>query len=255
MESTQAATVDQVKAAIDAMPASKATAPNMPVDTLIAEARGTHAVAVVDLPVLTSKGLDAAYVEVLPLRINALSEIEGEWQRSWGVREEFEKQWAAIKPEFIQKRDDMLHHMRFAYRRDANLLSKVSRFAKGNSIADTVQDYMNISKLVEENGEPIAAIGVDLAVVDEFKQMSVDIGELHARATQQRAESNRDIVRRDKAVAYLKEALDEVRAYGRYAFHNDRKHANAYGSEYHRKAAAEGNSEAEAIVEAVGAAA
>ena len=74
-------------------------------------------------------------------------------------------------------------------------------------------------------------------------------------ARKQRDESDRQIARRNKAVAFLKEALDETRAHGRYVFHDDRKHALVYGSEYHRRAAADGESEAEAIVEAVAAAA
>ncbi|WP_320017918.1 hypothetical protein [Labilibaculum manganireducens] len=40
---------------------------------------------------------------------------------------------------------------------------------------------------------------------------------------------------RDRACTYLKQLVDEIRAYGKYAFWNDKEKQKRYSSEYQRK--------------------
>ena len=50
-----------------------------------------------------------------------------------------------------------------------------------------------------------------------------------------RADNNGSKKMRDKAYTYLKEAVDEIRAGGKYVFWKNEKRLKGYRSEYHRR--------------------
>lgn len=219
-------------AIIEAIPDEKMKSPNMPVDAFLQEAENLYQWCLPDKDKLTAAGLDWILVEDLPVRAGAAREGESIWVRERFTRKEAEKEWKVKSPTAYDLRDTLLHHFRFAFRKDADLLTRVSQIADGGGHADMIQDLNDLSVLGTDRTDLLEAISFDAALLDAAAATADEMAAILSLTTVGRADNSRERITRDKAVTYLKEAVDEIRNCGQYVFWRNEERFKGYVSHY-----------------------
>ena len=208
---------------------------NIPVDVYIQEAENLYHWALKDKEDLTNRGLQWNYVEELPIRAGALREAESLWITKRFTKEEAGKLWKEKSPGAYELRNELLHDLRFAYRNNAELSSRVSAIAEGTGHADMLQDLNDLSVLGKNNQEPLNSIKMNLALLDEAAKTADELSSILASATGGEEVFTKAKKIRDKAYTYLKKAVDEVNDYGQFVFYHDDNRLKGYSSAYLRR--------------------
>ncbi|MFV0267234.1 MAG: hypothetical protein ACK5HT_08865 [Draconibacterium sp.] len=138
-------------------------------------------------------------------------------------------------PDAYTLRDDLMASLRFAYRKDEALLSRVSAITEGSGHADMIQDLNDIAVLGGAYPDPLTAIGFDLDQLDVAATRADELADLLAEANGDKADPNQSKLIRDKAYTHLKALVDEIREAGKYVFRNDTRRFKGYVSDYWRK--------------------
>ncbi len=208
---------------IKAIPEDKIISPRtIPVDVYIQESENVYHWCQQDKETLVATGLDWSLVEDIPVRSGALGEAESIWVMERFGQEEAQRKWKQDAPPAYNLRNLILHHFRYAFRKDDALLGRVNAIADGSGHADMIQDLNDLSVLGKANPEPLAKITFDMTLLDQAAQISSDLTTLWAMATGDRMEYSESKKIRDQAYTHLKEAVDELRDCGQYVFwHND----------------------------------
>ncbi len=222
-------------ATIQAIPTDQLKKMSIPLDVYLQEAENLYHWCQDDKAGLTNAGLDWTLVDDLPIRAGACREAQSLWFKERFTKADAEKAWKELSPAAYDLRDDILHAMRFAYRKDDNLLKRVSEITEGSGHADMIQDLNDVAILGKENSEPLTAISFDLTLLDSAANTANEMGELYARATTDRADSSDDLLIRDQAYAHVKEAVDEIRECGQYVFWKNEARLKGYSSAYRRR--------------------
>jgi len=181
----------------------------------------------------------------LPPRAGACREAQSIWNKDYRSQQEAQKQWAEQSPlayEFVM---DLLQTMRFGYRKDPALLSRVSAITEGSGHADMIQDLNDIAVLGRENPDPLTAIGFDLDQLDLAATRADELADLLAEANGDKADQNESKVIRDRAYTHLKKLVDEIREAGKYVFRKDKNRYKGYISQYRRSHRSSGTNETE----------
>lgn len=220
---------------IKAIPVDQLKKMSIPLDAYLQEAENLYQWCQGDQAELTGAGLDWTLVQDLAVRAGACREAQSLWFKDRFTKEEAEKLWQEKSPAAYDLRDEILHAMRFAYRKRPDLLNRVSAITEGSGHADMIQDLNDASILGKENSEPLAAIGFDLTLLDTAATIAAELGELYARATTDRADNSETRIIRDQAYTHLKEAVDEIFVCGQYVFHKNPDRLKGYHSAYLRK--------------------
>jgi hypothetical protein len=209
---------------------------HVPIDVYIQEADTLYVRARKDKEALTGVGLSWELVEDLPIRTRALVEAEAQWN-VWkdsgrGAEKEWEKQSAVA----YELRNRLLEVFRFAFRKRPDLLAVVRDAVKGQSHAAMIQGIYDLSSLGRKNSKLLEAVGFDMSLLDEAAETSEKLASLLAEAVTSREGYSSAKKIRDQAYTHLKEAVDEIREYGRYVFRSDRNRFIGYRSNHiHRK--------------------
>jgi len=116
-----------------------------------------------------------------------------------------------------------------------DLLSKAQKIAEGSGHADMIQDLSDLSVLGKANTEPLKNINLDLELLDKAAVLSEDMASLLAKANGQKLGDNNLKIMRDKAYTYMKQAVDEIRRNGKYAFWRTPEREKGYVSKYYRQ--------------------
>lgn len=236
-------------AIIEAIADDQMKSPNIPVDVYLQEAENLYQWCLQDKEMLIAAGLNWSFVEELPVRAGAAREAESRWVRKRFTRQEAEKQWREKSPAAYDLRDTILHHFRFAFRKEADLLNRVSQIADGGGHADMIQDLNDLSVLGKEHIDLLQAISFDVTLLDIAANTADEMASLLSLATTERADDSAERIVRDKAYTYLKEAVEEIRACGQYVFWRDKERAKGYGSHYRRRNRSSRSASSEASVE------
>ena len=229
---------------IQAIPEDQVKSPAMPVDHYLQEAENLHSWSQKDKDDLIANGLDWRFAEELPVRTGALRQAQSIWFKERYGHEKAQRVWNEKSPAAYELRDSLLHSMRYAYRKQPELLQRVSEIADGNGHVDMIQDLNDIAVLGKANPEPLTAINKDLAELDRAAQTANEMAELMGDVSGERKSSRAARVIRDKAYTYLKEAVDEVRACGQYVFWKNESRLKGYASEYTHRHRGKGKDEA-----------
>jgi hypothetical protein len=219
-------------AIIEAIPDDQMKSPNMPVDHYIQEAENLYQWCLPDKEKLTAASLDWIFVEDLPVRAGAAREAQSNWFIERFTRKEAEKEWNEKSPAAYDLRDTLLHHFRFAFRKDAGLLNRVSQIADGGGHADMIQDLNDLSLLGKDHTDMLEAISFDAALLDAAAATADEMAAILSLTTADRADNSRERITRDKAVTYLREAVDEIRNCGQYVFWRNEERFKGYVSHY-----------------------
>jgi hypothetical protein len=218
-----------------AIPGEQVHEPTLPVDVFLQEAENLHHWSLDDAEALKVVGITMAMIKDLPVRAGACREAQSIWNKDYRSRQEAQKEWGKLAPEAYDFRNDLLTSLRFAYRKDHALLSRVHTISDGNGHADMIQDLNDIAVLGRENPDLLMAIGFDLVHLDVAATRADELADLLAEANGDKADPNNSKIIRDKACTHLKELVDEIREAGKYVFRKDSNRLKGYSSEYWRK--------------------
>ncbi len=217
---------------ITAIPSAEVLTPNMPIDVFVQEAENLYHWCIDDQPALTRVGLDWNLVISLPARAGACREAQSLWNKERNTRQEAEQAWKEQAPAAFDLRDQLLHDFRFAFRKSEGLLKRVDEIAQGNTNSDMVQDLNDLAALGKANAALLAPINFDVTKLDLAADLSDRMGDLLGAANGERKEVSEAMVVRDKAYTYLKQAVDEIRECGKFAFWRNPDRLKGYNSDY-----------------------
>lgn len=230
----------------NAIPKEEVKAPNLPVETAISEALKLNENATQDKDQLTATDIDTVLIDELETRALGCKHAQILWDEVFRDKSDAEEEWKLIAPKAYDLKDILLHYCRFAYRNNKELKDRVDRIAEGNGHDDLVMDLANLANLGKGNPEPLLANSVDMTLFDQAESMSTQCGDLLAKvhgAKTSNDASAKDM--RDRAYTCLKEAVDAVRAAGRFVFWRNDERVELYGSEYFRELRAKSRKEEE----------
>jgi hypothetical protein len=174
-------------------------------------------------------------VEELPQRIGACRYIQSQWQKDYLTQEEAQKEWKLQSPAAYDLRDELVHHFLHAFHTIPDLLSKTQKIAEGSGHSDMIQDLSDLSLLGKANSEPLKNINLDMTLLDKAAVLSDDMASLLAKANGQKLGDNNLKITRDKAYTYMKQAVDEIRRNGKYAFWRTPEREKGYVSKYYKQ--------------------
>ncbi|TAJ12143.1 hypothetical protein DMA11_13880 [Marinilabiliaceae bacterium JC017] len=207
----------------------------MPIGIFTQEAEDLYHWALKDKVELTAAGLPEAMLEAIPVLCGATREAQSIWAEDLKTRQAAEQEWAEKSPEAFDFKDQLVHGFRYAYRNNPVILTNVATIAEGESSADMIQDLNDLAVLGRKNPEPLLAIGVDDAQLEQAAVLSDQMADLRARANGEKFDANQNKVIRDKMYTLLKRAVDEVRDCGKYVFWRDKDRLKGYVSRYNQQ--------------------
>ena len=132
-------------------------------------------------------------------------------------------------------RDQLLHDFRFAFRKQSDLLGRISEISDGSGDADMIQDLNDLAVLGKTNPEPLTLINFDVTKLDTAATMADEMAVILAAANGDKQKDSESKTIRDKAYTYLKVVLDEVRETGKYVFWKNQDRYIGYTSQYWKK--------------------
>ena len=214
------------------MKPSDVLTPNIPIDVFVQEAENLYHWCLDDQDALTKVGLDWNLVTTLPVCAGACREAQSLWNKERNTRQEAEQVWKEQAPAAFDLRDQLLHDLRFAFRKSEGLLKRVDEIAQGDTNSDMVQDLNDLATLGKANTGLLTPINFDLMMLDLAAEVSDRMGDLLGATNGERKEVSEAMQIRDKAYTYLKQAVDEIRECGKFAFWRTPDRLKGYNSDY-----------------------
>lgn len=218
-----------------AMKPEEVKTPAIPVEVYVQEALDLKVWAADDKAQLMAAGLSEAQIDSLALRSEACREAQSQWAKVFKSAEMAEQEWAADGAAGYQLRDRMLQAFRYAFRKSPELLSRVALIAEGSTNDDMIQDLSDLAVLGKANLPLLQAIRLPATLLDEAEKNAARLGELLAGARAAQAATPDQLDLRNRSYTFLKEAVDEVRACGKYVFASNEHRLKGYRSEFVRK--------------------
>jgi hypothetical protein len=215
-----------------AMKPAEALTPSVPIDVFVQEAENLYHWCLDDRDALTRAGLDWNLATTLPVRAGACREAQSLWIKERNTRQEAEQAWKEQAPAAFDLRDQLLHTYRFAFRKSDGLIARVDEIALGDTNSDMVQDLNDLAVLGRSNGNLLGATGFDFSLIDQAAALSDHMGDLLGATNGERKEDSEAMLIRDKAYTYLKQAVDEIRECGKFAFWRTPERLKGYVSDY-----------------------
>lgn len=206
--------------------------PNIPIDVFVQEAENLYHWCLDDQNTLVRVGLDWNLVTSLPLRAGACREAQSLWTKERNTRQDAEQAWKLEAPAAFGLRDQLVHDFRFAFRKSDGLLARVDEIALGDTNSDMVQDLNDLATLGRANGELLGVISFDFSLIDKAAGLADRMGDLLGATNGERKEVSEAMQIRDKAYTYLKQAVDEIRECGKFAFWRNPDRLKGYTSDY-----------------------
>ena len=217
---------------ISAINSPEVIEPKIPVEVFVQEAGNLYHWCIDDQEELAKVGLDWDLVLSLPARAGACREAQSLWTKERNSRKQVETDWQNLAQEASGLRDQLVHAYRFAFRKYGGLQAQVDEIAQGNTYSDMVQDLNDLAVLGRSNTELLATIHFDLELLDRAADISARVGDLLGAANRERKKDSETRLIRNKAYTYLKQAVDEIRECGKYAFRNTPDRLKGYHSDY-----------------------
>ncbi|MCP5049740.1 MAG: hypothetical protein GY940_21405 [bacterium] len=221
---------------ISAIETDHVTLPHhIPMDTYIQEADALYYWSREDREALTGAGLSGDLLEDLPVRSGALREAELLWYVRKNTGKEAARKWGEEGPKAHRLRQELITAFRFAFRKHPRLLEGVKHTAKGKGHPTMIQSLNDLSGFGKKNKPLLEAVGFDMTLLDKAAQTSKEMTPLLAESSVLREQYDKAKKIRDQAYTHLKEAVDEIREYGRFVFRENKERRIGYRSHYLRK--------------------
>ncbi|MBN2716672.1 MAG: hypothetical protein JXX14_12530 [Deltaproteobacteria bacterium] len=224
---TDAIVYDQMMQEITSIPPHKTLSPSMPMDAYIQEALLLHHWTQADHDALLKAGLSETLLVDLPYRANAAREAQTIWRNFLEGQSEAQQRWRIETAEAYELRDELIHVMKYAYREEANAMSKLMQICDYDKNFDLVSDLHELASLGRENLSPLRNVGFNLARLEQAAVLSHGMRQLMDAAA-----GTDTLVKtvRDQAYTYLKEAVDAIRECGLCVFWQNPERRKGYES-------------------------
>ncbi|WP_109438597.1 hypothetical protein [Aquimarina sp. AU119] len=214
---------------LEALSLEEVKAPTIPVDIALQEAENLFVWAYEDKIILESKGLDwDTYFEDLPVRIGACRYAQAVWMKERYTKKEILKRWRTESSKAYEFKNDVLADLYFKFRKDAEVLDRLDKITQAEGDDDIIQDLMDISVLGKSNAPELEKMRYDLRKFNIAEQKSDYLAELLFKANDDTLDDVKAKDLRDRAFTHLKEAIDEIRDTGKYAFRKDPERCIGY---------------------------
>jgi hypothetical protein len=213
----------------------KSSRPDLPVDIVVQEAVDLQEWCKKDRDALVQAGLDWKYAEELTVRALALSKLEAEWTAEYNGWKEFRKEWKAALKSGRELRSEMAHHFYSAFDSIPGARVKIRRMSTGRSNADVIQGLFELAVFGNLNPNELKEVGVDPVILDKAKQTSASLSKLLARLNSTIRGGSDNQILRNKAYFHLKEAIDEVRRFGKLVFWKNKARYKGYVSDFMKR--------------------
>jgi hypothetical protein len=226
----------QIKPAIDAVPDHKATYPSIPISIALQEAEDLYLWCQNDKEALIRVGLNWSLVDDLPARTAACRYVESNWKKIYRSPAEAQTEWNVKSAAAFALRTELIHHFLWAFRNNTELRAKVQLIAKSTTNAEKIQDLSDLAIIGKQNSAMLKAASVDLSLVDQAESLSAALPSLLAQCNNERKVGigTAEKMLRNKAFYLVKEAVDEIRAAGKYAFVQNSDRYKGYTSQYYK---------------------
>ncbi len=214
----------------------KVKRPSIPMSSYIQEAYNLYGWCKADKAILMKEaGLDPLFIDELPVRAGASNHTQLLWTKQRKTKSPAEKKWDIQSLAAYKLKDKLLSDFRYAFRDNARLLKGVRAMAKSRGYAGMVQALNDLSVFGKANTLELEKIKFDMTDLDLAATISSNIGRLRPASRGKNRPGGKAKLLRDQAYTYLKQAVDEVRACGKYTFEKDKARLIGYRSEYIRK--------------------
>ncbi len=217
-----------------AMSADQLKTPYMPMGIFLQEAEDLYVWAIKDKDKLVASGLSETMLDRLKSATDATRYAQSLWSSEMQAKQDAQAQWQEQAPEAFDLRNQLLHTFRYAYRNNQEVLSVVDHIAEGGGNADMIQDLSDQAVLGRKHPEELTAINFDLTLIETADTLSGEMADLLAVANGEKQEANETLAIRNQLYTLLKDAVDEIRDCGKYAFWRDEKRLKGYSSRYNR---------------------
>ncbi len=208
--------------------------PSIPIENAVDETQTLYYKSNKDLPKLINVGIAEDTVESLLILSRALRASESIWIAKKNELEDIHTQWNEESEAAFNLRSEILHALRYAYRKNKQLLSKLKYIGIGGSNADLIQDLSDLSRLGKEHPEELNEILYDLTILDTASETADRLGDLLGNSKANKV-YHEALDLRNRAYTKLMEVVREIRAAGTYIFWRDSEKLEGYTSEYNRK--------------------
>ena len=230
--------VDDFKKTMSAcneIPADQVQSLSMPVNVIAQEAQNLYEVALDDKEELAKAGMDVQLIDRLREAGMFLRYTEADWTNVRAERAEARKLWNEKAPTGFELLKMIVHSYRFAFRSREDILALVREIADGGSNADMIQDLFNCNVLGKKHPEELEKIGFDFTLLDTAEKTAAELTDLLGKANHNSSAENESRDLRDRAFTHLKAMMAEIREYGKFVYHQDKKRMREYASAYLRK--------------------
>jgi hypothetical protein len=208
--------------------------PNRPVAIALQEAEELFEWCQPDRAPLTAAGLNWQLVDELPIRTAACRYIQTVWQNESQAQNDIVKQCKEMVVEGYTLRSTIIRTLRHAFRHSEELPKSLRHKKKYTCQDKMVQDIISLAALGKSKPDLLADISFDPALLDQAITRAEEIAVIMARAHNLTRSDTYDS--RNKAYSYLKQAVDEIRRCGKFAFSQQPNRLKGYRSMYnHRK--------------------
>lgn len=209
----------------------------IPTEEAVADAEKVGVLIKQDDEVLRKTGINQEYLDSYPKRLSAFVWSAAVIQQIKNTECTAAKEWEQRKPEGVEVRRILLRTFQYAFRNDPDLLISVKKIIEGRGNRDFLLDLVSCSKLGKANIEQLKNVNADLSLLDRADSLYPELSDIFARMIidPEKHKKNESIY--NKAWTYLKEAIDEIYAAGRYAFDETNDRHQLYYSDYHKRLA------------------
>jgi len=218
------------------IPEDKIVLPTIPAAICIGEAGELHQYVTEDKKELLAKGLSEDLINDLNPRAKFLQDKQSEWTAVYQKALTNTKVWKIKIDEANQLQRELKHDFLFAYRNDPEILKRLKNIIGGSGNMDLIQDMSDYPTFAKQYPDPLEAINFSTSKLEHANRLSHELFDLLNKVDGVKNSKNRlEKQLRDRAYTYLKQLVDEIRSYGKYAFWNNEKKQKRYSSEYQRK--------------------
>ncbi|MCP4214477.1 MAG: hypothetical protein GY765_07455 [bacterium] len=208
---------------------------SIPVRVFAQEGEDLYVHCLPDRTLLEPEGLSWELVEDIPIRVGALRQAQSLLLGTRNLGKEAEKQWAGKAPEAEDLVTVLMHRFRFACRDNPELLGRLKEIGKGEKYSDLIQSLNDLCAFGQLHAEVVNAGNFDTTMLDTAAAYSNDLCTVRAHVNANRKETQANKRIRDQAYTHLKNAVDQVREYGRFVFWRNSVRLKGYSSEYLRR--------------------
>lgn len=218
------------------IPVEQVVKPTIPVDVTIQEANKLHAYASQDKEALIAKGLTEEMIADLGVRSRFLLAKQNIWVSVYQSTLSNTQEWNKKIEEGRLLQRELQHDFQFALRKNTKALRVLQITLDGNRDSDTIVDLGSYPEIAKQYPEELKEIKFDQSKLTRAASIAEELMALQEKADGVQNSSERpEKDMRDRAYTYLKQLVDEIRSYGKYAFWNDEEKQRRYASEYARQ--------------------